>query len=215
MLSDNGPPFASTGLGRLSRLGVWLLRLDVMPVFIEPGRPDQNGRHERFHETLQADAASPPRATVRAQQTAFTYFQTEYNEERPHEALGMKVPGEVYELSSRQMPAVLPEHEYPASFEVRRVRPDGSMKWAGRMLFIGEALSGEHVGIEQVDDRVRWVLRGEPPTRRSAPRLRLAPKHPGGIVSSSGQVRSVTHVPGQECYPCPRLHILDSSGCMW
>lgn len=193
MLSDNGPPFASTGLGRLSRLGVWLLRLGVLPVFIEPGRPDQNGRHERFHETLKAETASPPRATVRAQQTAFTYFRTEYNEERPHEALGMKVPGEVYELSPRQMPAVLPEHQYPPGFEVRRVRPDGSMKWAGKMLFIGEALAGEHVGIEQLDDRTRHLHLG--PLRLGVIHERTKTVVP---LAEWADLEGVTHVPGHE-----------------
>jgi transposase InsO family protein len=96
MLSDTGPPFGSSGLGRLSRLGVWLLRLGVQPIFIEPGRPDQNGRHERFHETLKAETATPPRASIREQQVAFQRFQQHYNEERPHEALSMRVPADLY-----------------------------------------------------------------------------------------------------------------------
>jgi transposase InsO family protein len=142
MLSDNGPPFASAGgLGRLSRLSVWLLRLGVMPVLIEPGHPEQNGRHERYHETLKAETASPPKATVRAQQGAFDRFRPVYNEQRPHEALGMRVPAEVYEPSQRQMPAKLPEHEYPAGFEVRCVRPNGTIRWTGDTPFVGEALA--------------------------------------------------------------------------
>jgi transposase InsO family protein len=83
MLSDSGPPFGSNGLGRLSRLGVWLVRIGVVPVLIEPGRPDQNGRHERFHEKLRAEIASPPRSSIRSQQAAFDRFQQTYNEERP------------------------------------------------------------------------------------------------------------------------------------
>ena len=152
VLSDNGPPFASKGLGRLSRLGVWLLRLGVQPVFIEPGRPDQNGRHERFHETLKAETATPPRASIRAQQEAFNRFRTYYNDDRPHEALGMRVPADLYTHSTRSMPTCLPEHEYPDGFEPRRVRRDGMMKWSGGYVFIGEAMAHETVGVELVDD---------------------------------------------------------------
>ncbi|MCB9583760.1 MAG: transposase [Polyangiaceae bacterium] len=113
MLSDGGPPFGSTGLGRLSRLGVWLLRIGVVPILIEPGRPDQNGRHERFHETLKAETATPPCGSIPAQQKAFNRFQSIYNEERPHEALAMKTPAEVYELSPRQLPSAPADHCYP------------------------------------------------------------------------------------------------------
>lgn len=152
MLSDNGPPFGSNGLGRLSRLGVWLLRLGVRPVLIEPGRPDQNGKHERFHETLKAETATPPRASIRAQQAAFTQFQKIYNEERPHEALGMCVPADMYRPSRREMPFSLPEHEYPSGFEVRRVRRDGSIKWSSGYVFVGEAMAGELVGLQRGED---------------------------------------------------------------
>jgi len=99
MLSDGGPPFGSNGLGRLSRLGVWLERLGVTPVQIEPGRPDQNGRHERVHETWQAATATPPRSSIRAQQQPFDRLQETYYHERPHEALGVQPPGQGCELS--------------------------------------------------------------------------------------------------------------------
>lgn len=157
VLSDNGPPFGSRGLGRLSRLGVWLLRLGVQPVFIEPGRPDQNGRHERFHETLKAETATPPRASIRAQQAAFDRFRKHYNEERPHEALGMRVPADLYKPSSRRMPWQMPEHVYPADFEARRIRRDGTMKWAGGYVFVGEALAHETVGVEALHGG-HWAL---------------------------------------------------------
>ena len=151
MLSDNGPPFASNGLGKLSRLSVWLLRLGVRPLLIEPGRPDQNGRHERFHETLKLETATPPRASIRAQQAAFVRFQKIYNEERPHEALAMKTPSDVYRPSPREMSFGLPEHEYASGVEVRRVRRDGSVKWASGYVFIGEAMAGELVGLKPGD----------------------------------------------------------------
>ena len=107
--------------------------------------------------TPKAETASPPRATIGAQQHVFTRFQAIYNEERPHEALGMKLPAELYDFSPRQMPAKLPEHEYASDMELRRVRTDGSIKWAGKMLFVGEALEGEVVGLRQVDDEA-WSL---------------------------------------------------------
>jgi len=150
MLSDNGPPFGSHGIGGLSRLGVWLLKLEVQPIFIQPGHPEQNGRHERFHETLKAETASPPQETVRRQQSAFDRFTTCYNEERPHEALDMRTPAELYEPSPRPMPARAPEFEYADIFEVRRVRTDGTIKWEGQHVFVGEAMTSELIGIEPV-----------------------------------------------------------------
>ena len=160
LLSDNGPPFGSNGLGRLSRLGVWLLRLGVQPIHIEPGRPDQNGRHERFHETLKAETATPPRSSIRAQQAAFKRFQVQYNKERPHEALGMRVPSELYKPSLRKMTWRLPEHEYPEGFELRRVRRDGTIKWAGAYAFVGEAFAGECIGVKLGDDERAYVHLG-------------------------------------------------------
>jgi putative transposase len=186
MLSDSGPPFGSNGLGRLSRLGVWLVRIGVVPVLIEPGRPDQNGRHERFHETLKAETASPPSGSIRSQQAAFDRFQQTYNEERPHEALGMKTPAEVHELSQRPLPIDPAPHNYGDGFEHRSVRPDGAIKWAGRHVFIGEALAGEVVGLKAVDDG-RWHVHLGP--------LRLGVLHERSrtiVPLESG----VTHVPG-------------------
>jgi putative transposase len=186
MLSDSGPPFGSNGLGRLSRLGVWLVRLGVVPVLIEPGRPDQNGRHERFHETLKAETASPPRSSIRAQQAAFEQFQQTYNEERPHEALGMRTPADVHELSPRQLPADPPPHSYGDGFERRSVRPDGAIKWAGGQVFVGEVFAGEVVGLNAVDDGCWHVQLGA---------LRLGVLHERSrtiVPLESG----VTHVPG-------------------
>ena len=160
ILSDNGPPFGSRGLGGLSRLSVWLLRLGIQPVFIQPGHPEQNGRHERFHETLKAETAPPPRASIRAQQAAFDRFQQHYNWERPHEALGMQTPDEVYRPARRAMPAQLPEYEYGDQLEVRRVRHDGSMKWCSRFIFVGETLAGELVGVERERDGPRSLFLG-------------------------------------------------------
>jgi putative transposase len=157
MLSDNGPPFGAQGIGGLSRLGVWLLKLGIQPVFIQPGHPEQNGRHERFHETLKAETANPPRATMRAQQSAFDRFTACYNDLRPHEALDMRTPSDLYEPSSRSMTWRVGEFEYDELFEVRRVRTDGTIKWDGDHIFVGSAMAGELVGIEPVGEQ-DWHL---------------------------------------------------------
>ena len=152
ILSDNGPPFGSTGIGGLTRLSVWFIRLNVLPTRIEPGKPQQNGRHERFHLTLKQETADPPRQTIRAQQLAFTKFRRTYNEERPHEALGMRTPAEIYEPSTRPFPSKLPELEHPSGVEVRRVRENGSIKWHRQPVFLGEALKGQYVSLDPVGD---------------------------------------------------------------
>lgn len=152
MRSDNGPPFASTGVGGLSRLSVWWVRLGILPERIEPGHPEQNGRHERMHRTLKQDAATPPEFSIRAQQRALDLFLREYNEQRPHEALAMATPASVYAPSPRPFPERLPELEYPTEFVRRRVQPHGDIYWKRGGLFLGEALAGETVGVEEVDD---------------------------------------------------------------
>jgi hypothetical protein len=186
MLSDGGPPFGSSGLGRLSRLGVWLVRNGVIPVLIEPGRPDQNGRHERFHETLKAETASPPRASIRAQQESFDRFQSSYNEERPHEGLGMRVPAEVYDLSPRKLVEHLPAHQYESSIEPRSVRGDGSIRWAGATVFVGEAFTGEVIGLERIEDGL-WLV------QLGALRVGILHERSKTIAPLAG---GVTHVPG-------------------
>src|SRR3984885_5830018 len=101
--SDNGPPFASLGWGGLSRLSIWWLQLGIVPERIEPGKPQQNGRHERMHRTLKLHTASPPQSSPRAQQIAFDKFLIEYNHERPHEALDMRIPAMLYAPSATRM----------------------------------------------------------------------------------------------------------------
>ncbi len=102
--SDNGPPFATPGLGGLSELSVWWIRLGITPERIEPGEPQQNGRHERMHRTLKEDTTSPPSPTRMGQQRAFDCFRRTYNQERPHEALEMKTPAWLFAPSRRHMP---------------------------------------------------------------------------------------------------------------
>jgi transposase InsO family protein len=150
--SDNGSPFASTGIARLTRLGVWLLRLGIRRELIQPGRPGQNGRHERMHKTLKEQATRPPKANMKAQQRAFDAFVQEFNHERPHEALGMRRPAELYEPSPRAYPQVLPEPQYPGHFEVRRVSRNGGVRWRRQWLNVGHSLVEENVGFEQIAD---------------------------------------------------------------
>ena len=150
--TDNGPPFASNSVGGLSRLSVWWLRLGIVPERIEPGQPQQNGRHERMHLTLKQETASPPRATLRAQQRRFDEFRKEYNEQRPHEALGQRPPAEAYEGSPRPYPSKVPEPEYGDNTVVRFVRRSGEIKWRGQRMYLGEVLAGEHVGLEPISD---------------------------------------------------------------
>ena len=152
MRSDNGSPFAAYSLGRLSRLSVWLLKLGVMPELIEPGRPQQNGRHERMHRTLKDETTRPPAANAKAQQKRFNLFRQEFNEERPHEALDGLVPADVYVNASRCMPSKLLAPEYPDRYEVRYVSANGGIRWKSRWVNVSSVLVGEHVGLEEVDD---------------------------------------------------------------
>jgi transposase InsO family protein len=153
--TDNGAPFGSNGESALTELSVWFIRLGIMPERIQPGKPQQNGRHERMHRTLKQETASPPAATPRAQQKRFDHFRREYNEERPHEALGQQTPASCYQPSQRCWPRRLPEIEYPADWITRRVSRSGQMKWLANDVFVAHALHGERVGLEQIDER-RW-----------------------------------------------------------
>lgn len=155
--SDNGSPFASAGAGRISRLSAWWLRLGIGLERIDPGRPQQNGRHERMHRVLKAETARPPAENHRRQQERFDRFRDEYNQERPHEALGQRPPATVYVRSGRAYPARLPDPEYPGHWERRRVRRDGRMKFQGHQRYLSEALAGEVVGLVEVEEE-RWQV---------------------------------------------------------
>jgi putative transposase len=185
--TDNGPPFASRSLGGLSALSAWWVRLGICPERIELGRPDQNGRHERMHRTLKREATNPPRANLRAQQAAFESFRTEYNEERPHEALGQRTPADLYRASRREYPSRPPELHYPQSFIVRRVRYNGTIKWKGGIVRVSNVLSGQPIGLYQTDEHAWAVYYGPIELGRlDARSARIEPK----------TQKSVTHVPG-------------------
>jgi transposase InsO family protein len=150
--TDNGPPFGSTAAGGLSRLAVWWIRLGIRPDRIQPGHPEENARHERMHATLAQETTQPPQATGRAQQRCFDRFRAIFNHERPHEALGQQPPAALYYHSPRPFPERLPELEYPAHAELRRVYPNGAIKWHGHAVFISQALAGEMIALTEVLD---------------------------------------------------------------
>ena len=127
--SDNGPPFASRGVGGLSKLSVKVIKAGVMPERIAPGKPQQNGRLERLHLTLLQDTAKPPARSLRQQLERFKDFQRVYNEERPHQALGNDTPAEHYSVAPRAWDGILREPEYSSEAAVRRVRHNGEIKW--------------------------------------------------------------------------------------
>jgi putative transposase len=151
--TDNGAPFASTAIAGLSRLAVWWMKLGIVPERIEAGHPEQNGRHERMHRTLKQEVAQPPAANRREQQQSMDRFRQEYNQVRPHEALDMRTPSAVYELSPRSFPARVPEPEYPDEMEVRQVKHQGLFRWHKQDVFLSEVLWGEPVGFLPEDDR--------------------------------------------------------------
>jgi putative transposase len=149
-----------TGAGSLSQLSAWWVRLGVMPELIEPGKPQQNGRHERMHRTLKAATTRPPSNSRLAQQRRFDQFRKEFNLERPHEALEMQTPASRYTPSPRPMPDKLPAIEYPARFEVRYVSANGGIRWNRAWVNVSVTCAGEYVGLEEIDDGVWNVYFG-------------------------------------------------------
>jgi putative transposase len=158
--TDNGVPFATNTLGRLSPLSAWWVRPGILPERIEPGKPQHNGRHERRHRTLKAETTRPPAATRRAQQRAFDHFRRAFNCERPHEALDMQTPAARDEVSPRVMPTKLPPLEYPDRFEVRYVSANGGMRWHHQWVHVSHTCVGAYVGLEATDDGVWNVYFG-------------------------------------------------------
>jgi putative transposase len=155
--TDNGVPFATTGIHGLSQLNVWWLRLGIQHQRILPAHPQQNGAHERMHKTLKGEAIRPPRPTLAAQQRAFHQFRHLYNHERPHQALHGQTPASLYRPSPRPYTTDSPPIEYPGHFIVKRVTNAGTIRFKKRLLFIANALKQHPVGLEEVDDGI-WSL---------------------------------------------------------
>jgi len=146
--SDNGQPFASCALGRLSQLSVWWLRLGVRPELIEPASPHQNGRHERMHRDLKADTTRPAAPSLGAQQRRFDSFRRTFNEVRPHEALDQRRPAACYTPSDRLYVPRLRRLTYPEHFEIRRVSTNGGIRWNKRWVNVSHILATLPVGLE-------------------------------------------------------------------
>ena len=211
--SDNGPPFGAPGLGRLSRLAVWWLRLGIVPERITPRHPEQNGSHEQFHAVLKRDTTRPPAASARAQQRRFTAFITEYNEERPHDALGGVPPATLYHASARAYPERLPALEYPAAWDIRRVSPAGSSVGAGASCFSPKCSPAMTSPSNPSTTACGWCALRRCPWRASM--------NGDGCCCRPCQLRS----PAQDliadegpalaasinCYPCPPTNVLPMS----
>jgi transposase InsO family protein len=159
--SDNGVPFANANTpGRLSRLSIWWVKLGIGLERIEPGHPEQNGQHERMHRTLE-EAIDAGKHDMVEQQRRFDAFRREWNQERPHEALGQRCPARVYETSWRPYPAVVRPPEYGPGVHVRSVASVGTVSWRGHSFSVGKVLAGERVGFQELDDD-RWAVRFGP-----------------------------------------------------
>lgn len=154
--SDNGTPFASTGLAGLSQLSVWWLRLGIALERIEPASPEQNGRHERMHRTLKAETTRPAGQSMLQQQERFDRFRELYNDERPHEALDHRTPSSCYAPSTRRYPDSLPDPEYPLHDLTVRVHRTGHLHIPGsgrsNNVFLATALANELVGVRELGD---------------------------------------------------------------
>jgi transposase InsO family protein len=155
--SDNGSPFASTGLAGLSRVSVQWLKLGIQIERSRAGCPQDNAAHERMHRTLKDETARPPAANRCAQQRRFNRFQREYNYDRPHEALNDQVPAQLYQPSPRSYRACLQPILYPGHFELRQVSHNGYIRWQGTALHVGLAFSRETLGLEEIADGL-WSL---------------------------------------------------------
>lgn len=179
--TDNGPPFGSRGVGRLTRLSVNLIKAGVMPEWINPGHPEENGRHERFHLTLKLATASPPARCLEEQIIRGIAFEEEYNFERPHEALEMRTPASAYGPSTRKWDGILRPMEYPSGTPyVRKVCQSGCIWFGQREYFLGQALTGEHVALKYDENRELEIYFGP---------LNLGKLHKGGQQKRKRQTK--------------------------
>lgn len=158
--TDNGVPFATRAAGGLSALAIWWIRLGIAPERIAPGKPQQNGRHERMHRTLKKAVTKPAASSFRRQQQRFDDFREDYNDHRPHESLGQVTPASRYRSSTRPYPERLPEIEYPGHYLPRRVGSAGVIYIANYQAYLSHLLVGETVALEQMDEDVWDVYFG-------------------------------------------------------
>lgn len=147
---DNGSPFGGGGPTGLTRLSAWWIKLGIEVEFITPGRPCENGAHEQFHRVYKAEVAARPERTVQAQQRRSERWRRHYNQQRPHEALGMKRPVELFARNRRRLPPRLRAWQYPPGWERCWVKGSGEISWRGVRRFVGEAFVRDYVGLKPV-----------------------------------------------------------------
>jgi putative transposase len=193
--TDNGAPFASRAIAGLSRLAVWWMKLGIVPERIQPAHPEQNGRHERMHLTLQQETMAPMAANRRTQQRRFEQFRSEYNQQRPHEALAMRTPESCYTASPRPYPERVPEPEYDSSMTVRRVGAGGQFSWKHQDVFVSETLVGERIGLEPMDGRWYTIYFAQFPLGRFDSRTRAVHRLPaaGSYRADAGEGEPGVH----------------------
>jgi transposase InsO family protein len=155
--TDNGPPFATTGIHGLSPLNVWWMQLGIVHQRITPASPQENGQHERMHRELKRETARPAAGNHRAQQRRFDAFRRRYNDERPHEGIGDRTPTSLWTPSARDYPERITPPQYPAHLEVRRVSTAGTFRLHARQPFLAKTLQGEDIGLEEVGDGI-WNI---------------------------------------------------------
>jgi hypothetical protein len=195
--TDNGTPFASAGPASLSKLSVWWIKLGITPERIAVGHPEQNGRHERMHRTLKAEATMPARRTLGDQQTVFDEFRHEYNHERPHEAIGQRTPATLYAPSLRCYDGCAPDPVYTDGVKTRRVNKAGHLMWQGDDWYLGTALAHEVVALEPVES---------PPNKTPAWRVYFGPLALGLVLRGGERLHAaardvVPAVPGELVLP--------------
>ncbi len=152
--TDNGAPFAGNGLLGLSKLSLSWTKMGIVHERIQPGRPQQNGRHERMHRTLKEDTTKPPALTLRLQQKKFDSFRQIFNHERPHEGINNATPASLYQRSSVMFPRLATEFTYPRGFQTRRVNTSGDISWHKDRIFISQVFSFEDLGLEEMDEEI-------------------------------------------------------------
>ena len=160
LLSDNGPPFGGHGVSRFSRLSVLLMELGIQPVYITPGHPQQNGRHERMHGVYKDTLGSHRPANLRGLQRFSDEFRRIYNHERPHESLDQDRPASRHRPCRRPYPSARPSIEYDSHLDVRSVFSSGYVRCHGTQIFLSHALAGKRVGLEAIDDHLYNVFFG-------------------------------------------------------
>ena len=154
--TDNGKPFAAVqAIKRLTRLSVWFIEQGIEPVYSDPAHPEQNGRHERMHRELKAEATRPPGHDLRTQQRKLNEFVNEYNHERPHAALGLETPEAVHVRSRREYRERIKEWIYPDCCQVRRVCRNGALRWRStKWVMVATRLIEKNVGLEEIGDGI-------------------------------------------------------------